>query len=274
MLDQIGVAPGASCIDLGCGARDLASLERQGRGCGEGGGSGARSPAAGGCQALRRRASAIKRAGAGRGHLRRRPPPTAPPLGHSTSSMPASSPVHGRGRSCCGRCSLWPARGVVAMQEPVANTWRCYPARPAWDRLVQTIAMALGRAGGDLSAGQRTYRLFRRAGLEDVRVRAAVVALQMRTLMRLPVLLADALRPQILEGGCWRRRSWTTCCGPAVERPGRGDVRHLVPGDAGVGTPGLSCRPPTWRHMSSRCSLSSGAASPCRCASRRAPGGG
>ena len=164
------------------------------------------------------------------------------------------------------------------MQEPVANTWRCYPARPAWDRLVQTIAMALGRAGGDLSAGQRTYRLFRRAGLEDVRVRAAVVALQdAHPLMRLPVLLADALRPQILEGGLLEEAELDDMLRAGeVERPGRGDVRHLVPGDAGVGAPGLSgaAPTPTWRHMSRRVQLEQRGASPCRCASRRAPGGG
>ncbi|HEX2513110.1 MAG TPA: methyltransferase domain-containing protein [Chloroflexota bacterium] len=212
MLDQIGVAPGASCIDLGCGAAGILRPLS------------VRVGAAGRVVGLepdpRLLAAARRYAGeqalsnvqvlAGdifdgalpfHGAL---PFDGAPPLGaFDLVHARFLAAVHGRGPELLREMlALAGPGGVVAMQEPVANTWRCYPARPAWDRLVQTIAMALGRAGGDLSAGQRTYRLFRRAGLEDVRVRAAVVALQdAHPLMRLPVLLADALRPQILEGG-------------------------------------------------------------------------
>ena len=119
MLDQIGVAPGASCIDLGCGAAGILRPLS------------VRVGAAGRVVGLEPdpRLLAAARRYAGEQALSNvqvlagdifdgAPPPTAPPRwGHSTSSMPASSPrCTGGGRSCCGRCSLWPAPG---------GWWRC-----------------------------------------------------------------------------------------------------------------------------------------------------
>jgi SAM-dependent methyltransferase len=92
--------------------------------------------------------------------------------------------------------------GVVAVQEPIADTWRCHPPRPAWERLTEVIGAAVGQDGGDLAAGMGTYRLLRRAGLVDVHVRAVVVALQdAHPWMRLPILIAGALRPRIVGTG-------------------------------------------------------------------------
>jgi hypothetical protein len=65
-----------------------------------------------------------------------------------------------------------------------------------------TTAAAVRRGGGDLSAGPGTYRLLRHAGLADVRVRTTVLALQdAHPAMRLPILLAGALRRRTVEGG-------------------------------------------------------------------------
>ena len=200
MLDLIGLGPGAACLDLGCGP--AAILEQLSARVGPGGrvvgveGDPSRAPAA------RQRMTA---------------------LGLSNVSLvsgdafandlsPASFDlVHacflgalgGRQRERLrAMVALTRPGGVVAIQEPVASTWRCYPPRPAWDRLLAAITTAVGRSGGDLSAGLGTYRLFRRAGLQDVRVRAAVVTLQdAHPLMRLPIVLAGALRPQIVGGG-------------------------------------------------------------------------
>jgi SAM-dependent methyltransferase len=92
--------------------------------------------------------------------------------------------------------------GVVVVQEPVADTWRCHPPRPAWGRLVEVIGAAVRQGGGDLSAGLGTYRTVRRAGLADVRVRTAVLALQdAHPSMRLPIVLATALRARIVGAG-------------------------------------------------------------------------
>ncbi len=93
--------------------------------------------------------------------------------------------------------------GIVAIQEAVDGTsWRCYPPHPAWDQLTRAILAAFAQGGGDFNVGQRTYGMVRAAGLRDVQVRPAVLALQHgHPYMRLPILMATSLRPRILEGG-------------------------------------------------------------------------
>ena len=131
------------------------------------------------------------------------PQDAPPPAGFDLVHARFRSAFEGRqGERLRAMIALTRPGGVVAVQEPVIGTWRCYPSRTAWDRLLAAIATAVERSGGDLSAGRSSYRLFRRAGLEDVRVRAAVVTLQdAHPLMRLPIVLATALRPQIVAGG-------------------------------------------------------------------------
>lgn len=91
---------------------------------------------------------------------------------------------------------------ILAIQEPDATSWNCFPPRPAWDRLKAAILAAFARGGGDFNAGQRTYTMLRAAGLEAVRLRAAVIALHDRhPYMRLPIQFATSLRHRILEGG-------------------------------------------------------------------------
>lgn len=91
--------------------------------------------------------------------------------------------------------------GTIAIQEPDASCWNYYPGSPAWDRLKETILAAFRRGGGDLNAGQRMYGMLRRAGLESVRIRAAVIALQNNhPYMALPIQFATSLRQRILDG--------------------------------------------------------------------------
>jgi ubiquinone/menaquinone biosynthesis C-methylase UbiE len=95
--------------------------------------------------------------------------------------------------------------GIVAIQEPDAAPWNCFPPHESWSRLKGAILQAFKQGGGDFNAGQRTYGMLHRAGLEDVRVRAAVVALQnSHPYMRLPVLFANSLRKRLLDGGILR----------------------------------------------------------------------
>ena len=67
--------------------------------------------------------------------------------------------------------------GIIAIQEPDSAAWRCYPPSDAWDRLKAAILEAFRRGGGDFDAGRRTYMMLRDRGAEDLRVRAAIVAL-------------------------------------------------------------------------------------------------
>jgi hypothetical protein len=89
--------------------------------------------------------------------------------------------------------------GVVALQEPDSAAWRCYPDHAAWDRLRDLARDAYSAAGGDLDAGCGTFTLLREAGLEDVRIRTATIALQgVHPVKRLLVELAETHRPRIL----------------------------------------------------------------------------
>jgi ubiquinone/menaquinone biosynthesis C-methylase UbiE len=92
--------------------------------------------------------------------------------------------------------------GIIACQESDESGYVCYPPQPAWERLKQLTVDAFARGGGDYSAGRRTYGLFRRAGLENVQVRAACLALPAGHPYRSwPIESALAFRPKFLEWG-------------------------------------------------------------------------
>lgn len=89
---------------------------------------------------------------------------------------------------------------VIAIQEPDATSWNCYPFHPAWDRLKGAIFSAFARGGGDFNAGQRTFKMLRQDRLVDVQIRAAVLALQDKhPYKRLPIQFADSLRERIVN---------------------------------------------------------------------------
>ena len=92
--------------------------------------------------------------------------------------------------------------GIIAIQEPDATSWNCYPAHPAWKQLKEAILRAFERGGGDFNAGQRTFRMLHDLKLNDVQIRAAIVALQdQHPYKRLPVQFATSLRKRILDAG-------------------------------------------------------------------------
>jgi ubiquinone/menaquinone biosynthesis C-methylase UbiE len=90
--------------------------------------------------------------------------------------------------------------GLIAVQEPDATAWSCYPPDPNWTKLKSAILAAFRQGGGDFDVGQRTFSTLSRAGLEDVQARAAVIALHdAHPYMRLPVQFATSLRKRILD---------------------------------------------------------------------------
>jgi SAM-dependent methyltransferase len=92
--------------------------------------------------------------------------------------------------------------GFVAFQEPDLSSWHCYPDQTGWARLRNAVRAAFSAGGADLDAGCRTFGLLRGAGLDDVRIRAATIALQgAHPAKRYLVDLAGMHRERILDSG-------------------------------------------------------------------------
>ena len=199
-LDQIDVQPGWQCVDLGCGAMGI--LEPLSR----------RSGPTGRVIGLEPRSSLhlAAREFVIRSRLDNVRMLDTPP---ERTSLPEESfhLVHGRFLLSAGANAaellaemvrLARPGGFVALQEPDAGAWRCYPDHASWDRLRELTRDAYSAAGGDLDAGRATFTLLRDAGLEDVRIRTATIALQgVHPVKRLLVDLAEIHRQRILAAG-------------------------------------------------------------------------
>jgi SAM-dependent methyltransferase len=200
MLDRIGVAPGWNCVDLGCGAMGvLGPLSRrvgpQGHVVGVD-----RDP---------------KLLAAARDYVREQDLANVEILDLDAYDcrLPRETfdlthvrfvfgPVGRDEELLREMLALTRPGGIVAIQEPDTPSWNCYPPNAGWTALRAAIEDAFARAGGDINAGQRTFGMLRRAGLEDVQIRAATLALQdQHPYKRLPVQFAASLRARILAGG-------------------------------------------------------------------------
>jgi ubiquinone/menaquinone biosynthesis C-methylase UbiE len=86
--------------------------------------------------------------------------------------------------------------GWVASQEPDVGCALCHPSIPEWDRMRAVFRAAFARLGADLLIGRRLVELYRGAGLEDVDVAVHPAGPARRTI--LPDLVRS-LRPVVLE---------------------------------------------------------------------------
>lgn len=200
LLDQIGIQPGGYCLDLGCGAMGiLGPLSRR---------VGARGRVVGVDQDVKLLGAAqalVAAEGWGNVEL------VQGDAYHTPLARMAFDVVHVRFVLAPGgqadalideMYALTRPGGVMAVQETVVSSWTCFPAHPAWERLQEALFAAFARGGGDANAGLKTYGLWRQAGLKDVRMRAAVVALPPgHPYLRLPMLFATPLRHHIVDGG-------------------------------------------------------------------------
>ncbi len=200
MLDRIAIQPGWNCIDLGCGAMGiLGSLSRrvgpQGRVVGVD--TDAKQLAAVRDFVTENKLDnvAIRELDAYKTGLPRE-------SFDFTHVRFVFAPVGRDEELLQEMLTLTRPGGIIAIQEPDATCWNCYPPSPAWTRLKSAICAAFKRGGGDFDAGQRTFGMLRRAGLKDVQLRAAVVALQDKhPYKRLPIQFATSLRKRILGAG-------------------------------------------------------------------------
>jgi ubiquinone/menaquinone biosynthesis C-methylase UbiE len=67
--------------------------------------------------------------------------------------------------------------GMVVSQECDWASWNCYPVHLSWEKLKTALIACYEFEGGNINAGQRTFQMFRQAGLEDVQLRAAIMSL-------------------------------------------------------------------------------------------------
>lgn len=92
--------------------------------------------------------------------------------------------------------------GWVASMEPDTEYTMCYPAHPAFARICEIFPVVFGRNGADHTIGRRVPELFRQAGLQDVGVEARVQIYppgNSRRTIRLD--LVRSMRAQVLDMG-------------------------------------------------------------------------
>lgn len=196
MLDRIGVGSGWSCVDLGCGPRGITDLLSE------------RVGATGRVIGVDRNEAflAHARAGAAANVEYRHGDAASTGLPGETFDL-----VHMRfvaattsdPRSLL-REAVRLARpgGVVALQEPDADTMACYPPHPAWDRLVAVMQAVFADVGADLHIARRLHTLLAQAGLTDIRYRPFLLGLRAADPMvdHLPSTV-ESLRGAILRLG-------------------------------------------------------------------------
>src|SRR6516164_3220304 len=200
LLDRVGLRPGHSAIDLGCGPRGILDLLADrvtpgGRVVGLDADPAHAAMAAD--FAARRRLSGVEiiTADAQATGL----PPGSFDLVHARTllvNLPDPAEVAAEMMRLARPC------GWVASMEPDTEHALCYPPHPAFDRLRDIFTVAFRRNGADPWIGRRVPELFRQAGLEHVEVEARVQTYphgNSRRTIRLD--LVQSMRPQVLEMG-------------------------------------------------------------------------
>ena len=196
MLDRIGVGPGWTCLDMGCGPGGITALlsERVGK--------------SGRVVGLDADPVFVE-------HARRHAPANVEfVIGDAYhSDLPSGSfdLVHIRFvASTAGepetllREAIRLARpgGTVALQEPDITTLNCYPPHQAWNRLKSALEGVFTSVGADVRLAQRLFPLMRYAGLEDVQYRPFLLGIRSSDPMvdYLPSTV-ESLRSSIVERG-------------------------------------------------------------------------
>jgi SAM-dependent methyltransferase len=200
LLDRVGLRPGQSVIDLGCGPRGILDMLAErvapaGRVVGLDADPAHTAMAAG--FAARRGLSGVEimTADARSTGL----PSGSFDLVHARTllvNLPDPAGV------AAEMIRLARPGGRVASMEPDTEHSRCHPPHPAFDRLCEIFTVAFRRNGADPWIGRRVPELFRQAGLEDIQVEARVQMYPPGNSRRTTRPdLVRAMRPQVLEMG-------------------------------------------------------------------------
>jgi ubiquinone/menaquinone biosynthesis C-methylase UbiE len=199
LLDRIGLEPGGSAIDVGCGALGVVDLLAE------------RVGADGRVLGLDREAPMVelaRRLAAARGLSVEFVQADA-----TASGLPEAGfdLVHARTlllnvtnpqEILAEMVRIARPGGLVAVQEPDASGWVCDPPHPAWDTLRGAIVSAYRRSGRDFNIGRRIARMLRDAGVQDVRARATARVTQPGEYYHTFLLtIAGLVRDEIVAGG-------------------------------------------------------------------------
>jgi len=200
LLDRVGLRPGDSVIDLGCGPRGILEMLAErvapaGRVVGLDADPAHTAMAAEFAAARGLSGVQIMTADARQTGL----PPGSFDLVHARTLL-VNLPDPGDVAAEMTRLAR--PGGWVASMEPDTEHGRCHPPHPAFDRLCDIFTVAFRRNGADPWIGRRVPELFRQAGLEDVQVEARVQMYPPGNSRRtIRPDLVRAMRPQVLEMG-------------------------------------------------------------------------
>lgn len=200
LLDRVGLRPGQSVIDLGCGPRGILGLLARrvspgGRVVGLDADAAHAAMAAQFAAAQRLAGVGIMIADARHAGLL----PGSFNLVHARAlliNVPDPMGV------VAEMVRLARPGGWVAAMEPDTEYAMCYPPHPAFTRLREIFPVVFGRNGADPHMGRRVPELFRQAGLADVGAEARVQLYPPGNTRR--TILADlvrSMRPFVLEMG-------------------------------------------------------------------------
>ena len=199
LLDRVGLAPGSSAIDVGCGVLGILRLLRE------------RVGPSGRVVGLERESRILD---AARQAAAQHSLPVEFVQGDATSlDLPSDSfdfvhertvllNVHDPATVIAEMVRITRPGRVVALQEPDSSGWVCDPPHPAWDPLLAELLAAYRRNGKNFNSGRRIARRLRDAGLTDVRVQVAARATQAGEYYQTFLLtLTSLVRDQIITGG-------------------------------------------------------------------------
>ena len=206
MLDRIGVSRGWNCVDMGCGGMGILGPMAH-----RVGGSG-RVVGLDADQALLDSAAAYAEADGLTNVVLQKGDVTNPgfPKGtfdlvHSRFLLPH---VESPSATLQSMVELAKPGGVIASQENDHSSWNFYPHCPEWAELLELLEKTFALRG-DINIGRRTFHMLKECGLEDVRIRTSVQALQdCHPYMRMPLIGARAMRERMIEAGLTTEREF------------------------------------------------------------------
>jgi SAM-dependent methyltransferase len=87
----------------------------------------------------------------------------------------------------------------IVVQEPDHSSWNFWPRCEEWPQLLSILEATLALRG-DINIGRTTFHLLKQVGLQNVHLRAGIVALQdSHPYMRMPLIAVRAMRDLMLS---------------------------------------------------------------------------